>query len=157
MWLRPLPESRTWAPAGAEAAIHPALSGTSGRPEAWRRFLYAPRCFWTRGPQEWRIPSPAAGSTYTDLDGLRGHAQRAKEIGYVGMHLIHPYHVPVVNDVFTPSADEIAEWQGLVQAMEEQRAQGFAAVTYKGNMVDIAHEQTARAMLDLARALGLVS
>ncbi len=112
------------------------------------------------------LDSRAAGVSYPitggwfdiqDLDGLRAHAQRAKDIGYVGMHLIHPYHVPVVNEVFTPSADELAEWQGLVQAMEEQRAQGGAAVTYKGNMVDIAHEQTARAMLDMARELGLVS
>jgi citrate lyase subunit beta/citryl-CoA lyase len=61
--------------------------------------------------------------------------------------VIHPSHVPVVNEVFTPSREEIVHWQGLVRAMEERRRQGGAAVTYAGDMVDVAHEETARAML----------
>jgi citrate lyase beta subunit len=67
-----------------------------------------------------------------------------KQLGYTGMHLIHPSHVPVVNQVFTPTGEEIAHWRGLVKAMEERRRQGGAAVTYGGDMVDVAHEETAR-------------
>ena len=129
-----------WTPGGMETPFHPfqGLIGLTGR--------------WSAVSYHWRVVRhPGPGRT------ARPTRSGAKEIGYLGMHLIHPYHVPVVNEVFTPSADEIEEWQGLVQAMEEQRAQGAAAVTYKGNMVDIAHEQTARAMLELARDLGLVS
>ena len=91
-----------------------------------------------------------------DLDGLRAAAQQAKGLGYTGMHLIHPSHVPVVNEVFTPTREEIAQWQGLVEAMEHRRGQGGAAVTYQGDMVDIAHEETARAMLEMARELGVL-
>ena len=91
-----------------------------------------------------------------NLEGLRTYAQDAKGLGYTGMHLIHPHHVPVVNDVFTPTKDEIARWQALIDAMEEQRSGGGAAVTFQGNMVDIAHEQTARAMLQRARELGVL-
>lgn len=104
------------------------------------------------------IPYPLTGGWFDirDLDGLRAYAQHAKQLGYTGMHLIHPYHVPVVNEVFTPTKGEIARWQGLIDAMEEQRSGGGAAVTYQGNMVDIAHEETARAMLKRARELGVV-
>jgi citrate lyase subunit beta/citryl-CoA lyase len=79
-----------------------------------------------------------------------------KQLGYTGMHLIHPSHVPVVNQVFTPTGEEIAHWRGLVKAMEERRRQGGAAVTYGGDMVDVAHEETARAILAMVGEWGLL-
>ena len=51
------------------------------------------------------------------------------------MHLIHPSHVPIVNEIFTPTAEEIAHWQGLLEAMDQSRREGTAAVTYAGDMV----------------------
>ena len=103
------------------------------------------------------IQFPISGGWFDirDLDGLRAYALELKRLGYNGMSLIHPYHVPVVNEVFTPTPEEIAEWSGLVDAMERMRQTGGAAVTYGGDMVDIAHEQTARAMLRMAEQLGV--
>jgi citrate lyase subunit beta/citryl-CoA lyase len=92
-----------------------------------------------------------------NLDGLRALAVQLKQLGYTGMHLIHPSHVPVVNDVFTPSQEEIAHWQGLIKAMEARRQEGSAAVTYAGDMVDVAHEETARAMLAMVREWGILT
>jgi citrate lyase subunit beta/citryl-CoA lyase len=92
-----------------------------------------------------------------NLDGLRALAIQLKQLGYTGMHLIHPAHVPVVNDVFTPSQEEIAHWQGLIKAMEARRQEGSAAVTYAGDMVDVAHEETARAMLAMVREWGILA
>jgi len=104
------------------------------------------------------VPYPVTGGWMDihNLEGLRSAAREAKGLGYTGMHLIHPSHVPVVNEVFTPTGEEIAQWQGLIQAMEQRRSQGGAAVTYQGDMVDIAHEETARAMLEVARELGVI-
>ena len=50
------------------------------------------------------VPYPVSGGWMDihDLDGLRDAARQAKGLGYTGMHLIHPSHVPVVNEVFTP-------------------------------------------------------
>ena len=103
------------------------------------------------------IPYPMSGGWMDlhDLDGLRAAARQAKQLGYTGMHLIHPSHVPVVNQVFTPTAEEVAHYRGLIEAMEFQRAKGGAAVTFGGDMVDIAHEETARAMLQMAREMGV--
>ena len=92
-----------------------------------------------------------------NLDGLRQLATQLRQLGYTGMHLIHPSHVAVVNEVFTPSQAEIAHWQGIIKAMEERRKEGSAAVTYNGNMVDVAHEETARAMLAMVEQWGLVT
>ena len=91
-----------------------------------------------------------------NLDGLRTLATQLKQLGYTGMHLIHPSHVPVVNEVFTPSREEIAHWQGLLEAMESRRKEGSAAVTYAGDMVDVAHEETARAMLAMIKEWGIL-
>jgi citrate lyase subunit beta/citryl-CoA lyase len=104
------------------------------------------------------VQFPLSGGWFDirDLDGLRALAKQLKQLGYTGMHLIHPSHVPVVNEVFTPTREEIAHWQGLVKAMEERRQQGSAAVTYGGDMVDVAHEETARAMLAMVREWGIL-
>ena len=104
------------------------------------------------------IEFPISGGWFDihDLNGLRGLAMQLRQLGYTGMHLIHPSHVPIVNEVFTPSKEEISYWQGLLQAMDSQRGQGSAVVTYAGDMVDIAHEQTARTMLERVKQWGII-
>jgi len=104
------------------------------------------------------VPYPVSGGWMDihDLDGLRKAAEQAKGLGYTGMHLIHPSHVQVVNQVFTPTKEEVAQWQGVIKAMEAKREQGGAAVTYDGDMIDIAHEDTARRMLEMAKELGVL-
>ncbi len=111
------------------------------------------------------LDSRAAGIEYPlsggwmdirNLDGLRALATQLKQIGYTGMHLIHPSHVPVVNEVFTPTKEEIAHWQGLIEAMNQRRSQGSAAVTFDGDMVDVAHEETAKTMLEMVRQWGIL-
>ena len=103
------------------------------------------------------IEFPISGGWFDirDLYGLRRLAEQLKQLGYTGMNLIHPSHVPVVNEVFTPTTEQIAHWKGLLEAMEQQRQDGSAVVTYAGDMVDIAHEQTARTMLEMVRQWGI--
>jgi citrate lyase subunit beta/citryl-CoA lyase len=104
------------------------------------------------------VPYPMTGlwQDIHDHEGLRAFANHSRDLGYNGMTVIHPSHVPIVNEIFSPSRDEIEEWQGLVEAMRETRESGGAAVSYQGGMVDIAHEKTAVEMLELAGKLGLL-
>jgi citrate lyase subunit beta/citryl-CoA lyase len=90
-----------------------------------------------------------------DLEGLERDARWNRQLGYRGQTVMHPSHVPIVNRVFTPSAEEIDFCKGLIQALEEASRQGIAAVTYKGDMVDEAMVKTAREMLDFAASIGL--
>ena len=90
-----------------------------------------------------------------DLEGLERDVIWNRRLGFRGQTVMHPSHVPIVNKAFTPSADEIAFYKGLIQAMEEAEKKGIAAVTYKGDMVDEAMVKTAKEMLKFAKSIGL--
>lgn len=101
-----------------------------------------------------RYPLVASWFDVVDLDGLTADAHRNRQLGYTGMLLIHPSHVGPVNQIFTPSAEDVAYYKGLLAAMEVAERQGMAAVTYQGAMVDIAMVKTAQEVLALAQAVG---
>jgi len=90
-----------------------------------------------------------------DTELVRAQLQRAREIGYRGALLIHPSAVPIANEVFAPSTEEI-EWnKGVLRAMAEAERAGRAAVTYDGMMIDYAHVRNALDLLHQAEAFGL--
>jgi citrate lyase subunit beta/citryl-CoA lyase len=90
-----------------------------------------------------------------DTDLVRAQLQRAREIGYRGALLIHPSAVPIANEVFAPSPEEI-EWnKGVLRAMAEAEQAGRAAVTYDGMMIDYAHVRNALDLLHQAEAFGI--
>lgn len=99
-------------------------------------------------------PTISSWWTIKDLEGLERDARWNRQLGYRGQTVMHPSHVPIVNRVFTPTADEIAHYEGLIDAMEDAQRKGVAAVTYRGDMVDEAMVKTAREMLDFARSIG---
>ncbi len=86
-----------------------------------------------------------------DLDGLRDFADYGLQLGFRGQVLIHPSHVPVVHEVYTPTDDEVAYHEGLVAAVESAVAEGHGAVRYRGQHVDLAHADKARDWLTHAR------
>ncbi len=102
-----------------------------------------------------QYPTISSWWNIQDLDGLERDARFNRQLGFRGMTVMHPSHVPVVNRVFTPDAGEIAFHKGLIQAMEQAKRQGIAAVVYQGDMVDEAMLKTAREMLEFARSIGL--
>ena len=102
-----------------------------------------------------QYPTISSWWTIKDLVGLEQDALLNRQLGFRGQVVMHPSHVPVVNKVFTPSSEEIAFYKGLIQAMEEARRKGIAAVTYKGDMVDEAMLKTAKEMLEFAASIGL--
>jgi citrate lyase subunit beta/citryl-CoA lyase len=91
-----------------------------------------------------------------DLGGLARFARHTQQLGYTGMMAIHPSHIPVINEVFTPSSEEIARWVAICQALEDAQAQGLGALRFESGMIDAAHAQTAQAGLAFARRLGLI-
>jgi citrate lyase subunit beta / citryl-CoA lyase len=102
-----------------------------------------------------QYPLVASWFDVGDRDGLIADAQRNRQLGFSGMLLIHPSHVAPVNQIFTPSVEELAYYRGLLDAMEKAEQQGTAAVAYQGAMVDIAMVKTAKQMLEFAQAVGV--
>jgi citrate lyase subunit beta / citryl-CoA lyase len=88
-----------------------------------------------------------------DLVGLKTFAEKGRQLGFRGMIAIHPGHVPVVNEAFTPTADEVEFHEGLLAAYQAAAAAGSGAVRYRGVHIDKAHVDTARDWLAHARSL----
>jgi citrate lyase subunit beta/citryl-CoA lyase len=90
-----------------------------------------------------------------DLEGLRRLADQTRDIGYEGMMVIHPTHVPIVNEIFSPSADEVQRWREIVTGMAEGLREGRGAIRLHGEVVDEAHVKTAEQGLARAARFGL--
>jgi citrate lyase subunit beta/citryl-CoA lyase len=91
-----------------------------------------------------------------NLEKVRSVALQAKRMAATGTMVIHPSHVPIVNEVFTPSAEEIAAARSLLQAMAAAiDTSSTAATTHEGRMVDYAHVRSSLDLLERARCLGL--
>ena len=101
-----------------------------------------------------------AGDT-DDLDGLRRWATELRDLGYFGMMLGAPVHVPIVNQIFSPTPSEIAFWQDLDRLATEAEIRDDGPITYgnanqgEGHEVHLAHVGSARQNLAWARDLGL--
>lgn len=95
------------------------------------------------------------GTRIDELDAVRDLITKARDFGYAGCALIHPSHVAIANEAFTPTAAEIDYARGLIAAMEEAERSGAGAVSYRGTMVDYAMLPSAHATLAEARRRGL--
>ena len=82
---------------------------------------------------------------FRDLDGLRERALMVRSQGYRGMLAIHPAQVPVINQAFTPSDEQVAHARAVVEAFADNPGKGTVALD--GAMVDIPHLKLARALL----------
>ncbi len=74
--------------------------------------------------------------TLDDLDGLADECQAAVELGYQGKMAIHPRQVPVIQTAFTPTPDQIAAAQRLLDAYHQYQASGAGVFALDGKMVD---------------------
>lgn len=85
---------------------------------------------------------------FRDLESLRKRAEQVRRDGYRGMLAIHPAQVEVINAAFTPSVEEIAAAQEIVDLFAANP--GAGTIGYKGGMLDRPHLARAQAVLDLA-------
>jgi citrate lyase subunit beta/citryl-CoA lyase len=82
-----------------------------------------------------------------DLDGLRRSAARALAHGFDGKWVVHPNQVEPVNEVFTPTDEQVERARRILAASD-------GAVLVDGEMVDAATKRLAEAVL--ARSAGRV-
>ena len=84
------------------------------------------------------LPVDGPFGDFGDEEGFLAQARRAATLGMVGKWAIHPKQVDLANQVFTPSAAQVAEAREILAAMAVAKAAGQGATTYKGRLVDIA-------------------
>jgi citrate lyase subunit beta / citryl-CoA lyase len=86
-----------------------------------------------------------------DSEGCRRECREAAWMGFTGKITIHPTQVEIVNEIFTPSAEEVTDAEELLKAFEENSKAGRMAFNFRGEMVDVPHLTRARRILELAR------
>jgi citrate lyase subunit beta/citryl-CoA lyase len=94
------------------------------------------------------VPVETIHGDFRDEAGLRRRAQQARRAGFRGMLAIHPAQVEVINEAFTPSAEELSAAQEIVDLFAANPAAG--TIGHRGAMLDRPHLARAQALLRLA-------
>ena len=94
-------------------------------------------------------------TNYGDPDAYRASAIRARALGFEGKWAIHPSQVAIANEVFTPSAAQIAWARDLVVKMAAAAGEGKGAIGLEGVLIDRAHVLLSQKIMRRARIAGL--
>ena len=89
-------------------------------------------------------------ANFRDSDGLRRETIESRRDGFTGRLAIHPAQVPVINEVYTPSAAEIEKAKAVIAAFAAQPDAG--AVGIDGKMYDRPHLIRAQRLLESAKS-----
>lgn len=93
---------------------------------------------------------------FRNIEGVRRDCREAVAMGFTGRLTIHPDQVAVVNEIFTPTAEDAAAAQEVLDAVAAGRAEGRGAISLRGQMVDAAHIGRAETLLARARQAGVI-
>ena len=100
------------------------------------------------------IAAPVApvATNFRDLSALRESTRAALRLGFRARTAIHPAQLPVINEVFTPTAAEVSQAEQIVTAFEAAERDGSGVITGgDGEMVDVAVIRSSREVLARAR------
>ena len=90
---------------------------------------------------------------FRDPDGLRGECAQGVRLGFDGKSLIHPDQIAIANAAFSPSDEEIAAAQAVVEAFALPENAGKGVINAGGRMLELLHLAEAQRVLALARMI----
>ncbi len=93
---------------------------------------------------------------FKDPDGLLRSAQMSCALGCDGKWAIHPDQIDIINEVFTPSQEDIDRAAMVLEAHAQALAAGRGAVAVEGRMVDQATVRMAQQLWEQAKHLQLI-
>jgi len=70
-----------------------------------------------------------------------------------GKTLIHPRQVPIANEIFAPTADEVAWAEKIIAAFARPENANKAVIAVDGQMVERLHERMAERVIETATAI----
>ena len=91
---------------------------------------------------------------FRDPDGLRANSSESRGVGFRGRFAIHPAQIDVINEVYSPSREQIGHALRVIEAFEEAAAMGRGSTSLDGKVVDVPVVKRAQALLDQARTDG---
>lgn len=88
---------------------------------------------------------------FRDDEGLQQCSNDARRDGYTGKIAIHPNQVAIINEAFTPSAEEVAHAQAVIKLFADNPDAG--TLSLDGKMLDKPHLTQARRVVETAARL----
>jgi len=73
---------------------------------------------------------------YKELDAFRETVRRSRRLGFRGASVIHPAQIPILNEEFSPSAEDVASAKKIVAAYDEAVAAGRGSISVDDKMID---------------------
>jgi citrate lyase subunit beta / citryl-CoA lyase len=90
---------------------------------------------------------------FRDLDAFRATIRRSRRLGFAGASCIHPSQVPILNEEYRPSPEEVAAAERAVAAYDRAVAAGVGAIELDGKMIDVPVVERAKQVLTRHRAI----
>jgi citrate lyase subunit beta/citryl-CoA lyase len=98
-------------------------------------------------------PAVDSPNTYRDAEGLVADTRWARRLGYRSKSCVEAAHAALVNDVLTPSSDEVAQARRIVDAFDAARARGEPRAEVDGLLVEVPTYLNAQRLLVRSREL----
>jgi hypothetical protein len=73
-----------------------------------------------------KLPIGGVWQQVHDLEGLRQSSQLDRELGMSGELSLHPSNVAILNEIYSPSPEQVAFYKGMIAALDQ--AHGFDEV-----------------------------
>ncbi len=86
-----------------------------------------------------------------NMIGCKNFCLESKSLGFTGMIAVYPRQVPTINEIFSPSGEDIKKAKKIVTLSEEKKDNIF--LDKKGNYVGPPHLKKAKNILSYARKL----
>ena len=113
-------------------------------------------CTVIHGDQTGSTVETKLDGTYNDLNdwqGFSAECEQSRELGMDGKTLVHPRQVPIANEVFAPTADEVAWAEKIISAFARPENANKAVIAVDGQMVERLHERMAERVIETATAI----
>jgi len=88
-----------------------------------------------------------------DIEGFKRECEDGRDLGFDGKTLVHPTQVEPCNDIFSPSDEEVAAAQRIVDAFALPENKGKGVISLDGRMVEIMHADIAARTVALSKAI----
>jgi len=98
------------------------------------------------------IDTPFLG-LLTDREGFLRETRLALQLGFKGKQCIHPSQIEPLNNIFSPSQEEVDRAKRTVEVFEEAQARGLGAISFEGKMVDYMTYQHAKDVIVTAQII----
>ena len=92
---------------------------------------------------------------FRDLAVFRAEAEQGLLFGFDGKSLIHPDQIPPTNEVFSPSAEELAWANTIIAAFALPENAGKGAIRVEGKMVELLHRDQAQRLVAVAELIAV--